>query len=166
MLKQLGIALPVALVALLTLACSSGRGAAPSVSPEGNAAGKTEQGVDRTVVGEAGGVTVEATWLTERDKGSVEVDLSRYPLKEFVLLNIQFTTHAGDLGRIDMVQAALLKQSQGETRPEAWVSLSDDAHHRAGVLIFRRQPGDGSVDMVLSTGDGEVVLRWQTAPTP
>ena len=49
-------------------------------------------------------------------------------------------------------------------RPEAWISLSDDSHHRGGVLVFKRTEADGPVELTLDLGDEEVSLRWESPP--
>jgi len=158
-LRPLGIAAAIGL-ALLAVACSSGGGNETQGAGEGPtpAAGLSQ-------AGEVSGVTVEATWLTESNMKKAGVDLSRYPMGEFVLIEIQFTTHSGDLSKIDMVRAALLRQGTAEVQPQTWVSVSDDSHHRAGVLVFPRNLKDGPVDLAIKIGDKELALRWEAAPT-
>ncbi len=151
-------------VALLAAACSKGTGSSlPATEPAPKSG--AEAGQELKQVSEAGGVTIEGTWLTESDLSELEADVGGYPLEKFVLVEIQFTTHSGDLSEIDMQQAARLRQGGSEVRPEAWVSVSDDSHHRAGVLVFPRKPGNGPVEVAVKMGDQELSLLWEAAPS-
>jgi len=151
MLKRAWLALALSLT-VLALACSSGGAAKP------NSTG------DLSRTGEAGGVTVEATWLTEDGLGAVDADLAQYPLNEFVLFKVGLDTHSGDLGKLDLKSTASLKQSGADVQAEAWVDLSNDSHHRSGVLVFRRTQTEGPVELTVNLGDDEVTLRWETPP--
>ena len=164
MLRRLGIAATMGL-ALLAVACSSGDGNESSASPQQTEGQASKAGKDLTRAGEVAGVEVAATWLTESNVKKAGVDLSRYPLGEFVLVEIEFTTHSGDLNKIDMVRAALLRQGTAEVQPQTWVSVSDDSHHRAGILAFPRNLKDGPVDLAIKIGDKELALQWEAAPT-
>ncbi len=157
MLRLLGPAAMAA--ALLAAACSSGDGG----KAEPGAA--VPSGPKLTQAAEAGGVSVEATWLTGDDASATAPDLSTYPLGEFVLVQIEFTTHSGDLNEIDLEESVVLSQGAAELRPEAWVSTDDDAHHRAGFLVFPRQLKDGSVELTIDMGDGALALRWESVPS-
>ena len=144
------------LTVALAVACGGGGGGADSVSPTA--------GADLTRSAEAGGVTVEGTWLTAEGLGEVDADLSAYPLDGFVLIEIAFTTHSGDLNKVDMEQAATLSAGGADIRPEVWISLSDDSHHRAGILAFDRTEGDGPAKVTVALGDEDVSLRWGSPP--
>ena len=146
----------LALVVPLAAACGGG-GGADRAAPTA--------GADLTRTAEAGGITVDGTWLTAEGLGEVDADLSAYPLDGFVLIEIAFTTHSGDLSKVDMEQAAALSEDGADTRPEAWISLSDDSHHRAGVLAFKRTQAEGSAKVTLALGDNEVALVWEVIPT-
>lgn len=141
----------VAGLALLAAACSSAGGGEPSASS------------DLAQKGEAAGITVEATWLMEDALSGVEADLSRYPLDDFALLTIVLDTHSGDLTDIDMEQATSLRQGEEELRPQAWLSTSDDSHHRAGVLVFPRRLKDGPVELLFAHEEHQMALRWEAA---
>src|SRR3989304_2429625 len=81
------------------------RGGAPGAPPPGPRAPPAVGvggGPRLTSIAEVGGVTVEGTWLTEQDLEGVDADVAAYPMEEFVLVEILFTTHSGDLGQIDM----------------------------------------------------------------
>jgi len=121
---------------------------------------------DLTRSAEAGGITVDGTWLVAEGVGEVDADLSAYPLDRFVLIEIGFTTHSGDLNKVDMEEATTLSEGGADVRPEAWISLSDDSHHRGGVLVFQRTEADGPVELTVDMGDDEeVALTWESPPT-
>ena len=153
MLSRAAAALVLGLT-LVALACSSGG--------EPRAAGTPSQ--DSTQTSEAGGITVEARWLTEAELTDLDADLSQYPLDAFVLLELKLDAHSGDLNEIDLQDGAMLRQGQAEEPPEAWMSESDDSHHREGVLVFPKSLGTGPVQLVLQIGEEEVVLLWEAAP--
>ena len=165
MLRRLWFAAAVG-VALLAVACSKGTG--PSLpaaqTPVNAGSAQPQAGEELSRTGEAGGVTVEATWLTESALSEVDADLSRYPLDDFVLLEVKLDTHSGDLNEIDMEREPALRQGGAELSPQAWVSVSDDAHHREGVLVFAREMKDGPLELALGIGDKEVALLWEAAP--
>lgn len=144
----------VATLLTLSVACSSGDDATIG----------TGEGLSR--VSEAGGVTVEATWLTSGDPGSVDADLGLYSPDEFALIELKLTAHSGDLNEIDMVTEASLSQDGGSMLPEAWVSTSDNSHHRAGILVFPAPIENGPVSLAVDLGDETVSLRWEAAPAP
>jgi hypothetical protein len=146
------------LVGILAVACSSGTDTEES-SPSNDAGGQLTQ------TAEAGGVTVDATWLTAATLTDLDADLSAYPLDRFVAVEIAFTTHSGDLSKIAMEEAATLQAGTETIRPEAWVSVSDDSHHRKGVVIFERTARSGAAELVVELQDGQKVsLRWPAMP--
>lgn len=142
----------IAGLALVAAACSSTGDSEP------------QAGIDLKQQGELGGITVEATWLTEQTLGDAEADVSSYPLDDFVLFAVGLDTHSGDLGEIDLKEASLLRQSGQELAPEAWLSTSDDSHHRAGVLVFPRRLENGPVELALDHEEHQLALRWEGAP--
>jgi len=150
---------PLVLAAALAVAVACGRdgGDADRATPM--------PGADLTRSAEAGGITVEGTWLVAESVGEVDADLSAYPLDGFVLVEIAFTTHSGDLNKVDMEQAATLSEGGADIRPEAWISLSDDSHHREGVLAFERTEADGPVEVTVDLGEEKVALVWEVIPT-
>ena len=156
MLRVVAVALTVAVT--VAVACGGGGGGGDRASPT--------PGADLTRSAEAGGITVEGTWLVADSLADVDADLSAYPLDGFVLVEIAFTTHSGDLNKVDMEQASDLKQGGEAAAPVAWVSLSDDSHHREGVLAFERTEADGPVELTVDMGDDEeVALTWESPPT-
>jgi len=82
-----------------------------------------------------------------------------------VLIEIAFTTHSGDLNKVDMEQAVTLSEGGADMWPEVWISLSDDSHHREGVLVFKRTEADGPAKVTLALADSEVALVWEVIPT-
>lgn len=148
----------VAALALIAAACSSGD------AGESNPADSPGVSAVLTQSAAAGGVTVEATWLTGDNVDRVKADLASYPFTQFVVLDIKLDTHSGDLASVNMEQAAGLEQAGTASQPQAWVSVSDDSHHREGVLVFRRELKDGPVTLAIDLGGKRVELLWGTQP--
>ena len=161
MLRVAALALTVALAmaVALAVACSGDGG-----DGGGDDRATPTAGADLTRTAEAGGITVDGTWLVAEGLGGVDADLSAYPLDGFVLVEIAFTTHSGDLNKVDMEQDVTLREDGADIPPEAWISLSDDSHHRAGVLVFERTEADGPVELTVDLGDQEVSLQWESPP--
>ncbi|MEO6198133.1 MAG: hypothetical protein ABIP58_08540 [Dehalococcoidia bacterium] len=150
--------LTLAVAGVLAVACSSGTG-----TEESGASNDAGDQLTQTV--ESGGVTVDARWLTADGVEDVDADLSAYPLDRFVAVEISFTTHSGDLNKITMEEAATLQTGTETIRPETWVSVSNDSHHREGVIVFEGTAQAGPVELLLDLQDGEKVsLQWQSAP--
>jgi len=145
-----------AVLVAVAVACGGDGGGADRAAPTADA--------DLTRSAEAGGVTVEATWLTTDALNGVDADLRSYPLEKFVLVEVQFTTHSGSLNEIDMVKASAMKQGDASGAAAAWVSLSDDSHHRAGVLVFKRPANSGAAELTLDLSGKEVALLWESPP--
>ena len=160
MLRRLAFAAAVGVAAVLAMACSSGGDGRPDGTAAPDAAGE-----DLTRSAEAGGVTVEATWLTEATVGAVDADLTAYPPDEYVIIELKLDTHSGDLNAIDLQREAALKQDGMTLEPETWLSLSDDSHHREGIIVFPRSLGDGPVELTVPIKDEDVGLLWEAAPT-
>ncbi len=160
MLRRLAFAAAVGVAAVLALACSSGGDGRPAGSASPDAAGE-----DLTRSAEAGGVTVEATWLTVATLGAVDADLTAYPPDKYVIIELKLDTHSGDLNAIDLQREAALKQDGMTLEPETWLSLSDDSHHREGVLVFPRSFKEGEVELTVPLKDEDVGLLWEAAPT-
>ena len=152
----LALTVVLAVAVALAVACSGDGGADDRATPT--------PGEDLTRSAEAGAITVEGTWLVADSLVDVDADLSAYPLDGFVLIEISFTTHSGDLNKVDMEQAVTFSEGGADIRPEAWVSLSDDSHHRGGVLVFERTETDGPVELTVDLGDEKVALLWEVIP--
>jgi hypothetical protein len=117
-----------------------------------------------------GGVEIDVTWITPDTLGGLDSEPARaYGLDDYVLLEVQFTTHSGDLSQLDMTALSGIRVGGKEYAPEAWESMSNDSHHRAGVLVFDRVTPDGAsldagaVELVMKgiAGVPERVFRWQ-----
>jgi hypothetical protein len=124
-------------------------------------------GFEATQVNEASAIAIEATWVTAEHLAEMGADsLATYPLEEYVLVHLAFTTHSGDLSQYDLAQLSSLRINGAEAPVEAWVSLSDDAHHREGVLVFARPTASGLAELVLRDigGEPQRVFRWETVP--
>lgn len=148
-------ALGLLVVGLLAAACSSG-------SDAGNA--ESTDAEDLTQTADVDDITVDARWLTVESAADVDADLSPYPLDRFVAVEIAFTTHSGDLNNISMEEAATLQAGSKSLEPEAWLSLSDDSHHREGIVVFAGAQKVGPVELLLELEGGEASLRWETIP--
>ena len=155
MLRRFTLVVTLTLAVSVALACSSGGG--------GTGEGASSDD-DRTRVTETDGITVEARWLTEAELADVDVDLKPYSPDAFALLELTLDTHSGDLKEIDLPSAATLRQGPAGEAAEAWVSESDDAHHRSGVLVFPRPSENGPVELALSIAGNAVALLWETPP--
>jgi hypothetical protein len=87
----------------------------------------------------------------------------------WVLLEVKFTTHSGDLSRLEMTGLSAIRVGGQEYAPQSWESISDDSHHREGVLVFAREAPDGAtldagtVELVMTgiANVAERVFRWQ-----
>jgi hypothetical protein len=141
------------LAALVGLACSPG-------DSDGSPDSEGDEGSTRTA--SAGGINVEAIWLGSSDQ--LGDDLEAYPLGNFLLLEVSLDTHSGDLGSVDLVEAAKLYTGAGSLEPEAWVASSDESHHRSGVLVFPREEFAGSVALSVALGEEKVELVWERIP--
>ncbi len=142
------------LAGLVTLACSSG-GSDGELSESNGDDGSTR-------AASAGGIDVEATWLGS--DGEPREGLAEYPSGRFLWLQVIMDTHSGDLGSIDLAEAAELRTGAGLLEPEAWVASSDESHHRGGVLVFPREAFTGSVTLSLELGEEKVELVWERIP--
>lgn len=158
MLRPLALAVAVG-VSALAFACSSGSdgGTAGSAGPD--------NGDDLTRGAEAGGVAIEATWLTDATTDGVDADLSAYPSDDYVLIELKLDTHSGDLNEIDLEREPTLEQDGTAVQPETWLSLSDDSHHREGVLVFPRTFDAGDVELTVPIKDEDVGLSWDISNT-
>jgi len=141
------------LAVLVGLACSSG-------DSDGSPDSEGEEGSTRTV--SVGGIDVEATWLGSGDQ--LGDDLEAYPLGSFLLLEVSLDTHSGDLGSVDLVEAAKLNTGAGPLEPEAWVASSDESHHRSGVLVFPRRYLVPPLKLNVALEDGVAELVWEELP--
>lgn len=142
------------LAGLVTLACSSG----------GSDGEPSESNGDdgRTRTAGVGGIDVEATWLGSDDEP--REGLAEYPPGRFLLLEVSLDTHSGDLGSIDLAEAAELRTGAGLLEPEAWVASSDESHHRSGVLVFPRSDLSSPVTLTVALEDGVAELVWEELP--
>ncbi|HET9476809.1 MAG TPA: hypothetical protein VFP63_04900 [Dehalococcoidia bacterium] len=110
----------------------------------------------------AADIDIQVRWLA--GDYELEDELAGYPLDEFTLFRVSLDTHSGDLGSIDMVAAARFAMGGDSQEPEAWVSESDDSHHRSGVLVFVREAVTGSAALALDFGAESVEFGWDEAP--
>ncbi len=152
-MRRVAVAGALLLAGLVSLACSSG-------DSGGSPDSEGQEGATRTA--SAGGIDVEATWLGSGD--DLGDGLSAYPLGSFLLLEISLDTHSGDLGSVDMVEAAKLNTGAGPLDPEAWVASSDESHHRSGVLVFPRRDVVPPVKLNVALEDEVAELVWEELP--
>ena len=159
----------VAVGGLVAAACGSDNGDGSAVRPSPSAAtGATE--VKLTQSDDHGGVEIDVTWVTSETLAKLDSESARsYGLDDYVLLEVKFTTHSGDLSRLDMTALSAIRVGGQEYAPQAWESISDDSHHRAGVLVFTRKAPDGAsldagtIELVMKgiADVAERVFRWQ-----
>lgn len=86
---------------------------------------------------------------------------------------VSLDTHSVELKNIDLAASATLRSAGGiELRPMAWRGLSENSHHRSGLLLFSKEearkqgiaPGAGKpLELVLHdvAGVKQRVLRWE-----
>jgi hypothetical protein len=152
----IAIFLVAAVGALAAAACSNddsdGSALRPSPPPGTGAAQ-----VELTQSNDQGGVEIDVTWMTPETLGELDSERARaYGLDDYVLLEVRFTTHSGDLSQLNMTALNAIRAGGKEYAPEAWESISDDSHHRAGVLVFSRKTPDGAS---LDAGTVELVMK-------
>ena len=158
---RMAILLLAAVGVLVAAACSGG-----------DDDGTTQTGgqVKLTQSDNQGGVQIDVTWVTPETLAKLDSDKARgYGLDDYVLIKVQFTTHSGDLSRLDMTGLSAIRVAGQEYAPRGWESISDDSHHRAGVLVFARKAPDGAsldagtVELVMKgiANAAERVFRWQ-----
>jgi len=162
-----------AVAVLVAAACTSDDGDVSTVeSTVSPATGTTQTGgpVKLTQSDNQGGVEIDVTWVTPESLAKVDSEQARsYGLDDYVLLEVKFTTHSGDLSRLDMTGLSAIRAGGREYAPQAWESISDDSHHRAGVLVFARKAPSGAsldagtVELVMKgiANVAERVFRWQ-----
>ena len=123
-----------------------------------------------------GGVGLEVTWATKEyfaTRGQA-AKAGAYDLDKDLVFLVTFETHSGDVTNYDLLKLAKLRDDAGNTRqPKVWDPISNDAHHRSGMLIFPRSsdkgvmPGDSAKYLELSIGDiagaSERLFRWELA---
>jgi hypothetical protein len=132
---------------------------APAACSDGDDEGTTQTGgpVKLTQSNDRGGVEIDVTWVTPETLGELDSEQARaYGLDDYVLLEVQFTTHSGDLSRLDMTALSAIRVGGREYASQGWESISDDSHHRAGVLVFTRTASDGAS---LDAGTVELVMK-------
>ncbi|HEU0020812.1 MAG TPA: hypothetical protein VFR55_03960 [Dehalococcoidia bacterium] len=73
---------------------------------------------------------------------------------------VQLDTHSVDLTGLDLVDLTMLRDGQGrEFKPVAWQGLSEDSHHRSGLLVFSSQDAGGPLLSNHNSRPLELVLR-------
>ena len=110
--------------------------------------------------GGQGGITVKATWVVPGSPEASTAQLDRY-----LALKLTLDTHSGDLTRYDLTKVSVLRDDKGkESSPAAWENVSNDSHHREGLLKFPKgaEQGSKTVDLVIRDMGGvkERSLRW------
>lgn len=138
----------LALVGLVSFGCSGGGGRDDLGS----------QGA-YTRAASVGSIDIEATWLGA--DAETRDELADYPPDRFLLLEVSLDTHAGDLGSVDMVEAATVETDEEFLEPEAWIASSDESHHRSGVLVFSRRDLAPPVKLTLVLEASTAELEWE-----
>ena len=154
--RWMAILLLAAVGVLAAAACGSDDSDGSALRPSPPAATGTAQ-VKLTQSNDQGGVEIDVTWVTPETLDKLDSEGARsYGLADYVLLEVKFTTHSGDLSRLDMTGISAIRVGGQEYAPQAWESISDDSHHREGVLVFTRDAPDGAS---LDAGAVELVMR-------
>ena len=171
--RWMTILLLAAVATLAAVACGGNDEDGSAIRPSPPAAtGKAQMGgeVELTQSDNQGGVEIDVTWVTPETLAKLDSEGARsYGLDDHVLLEVKFTTHSGDLSRLDMTGISAIHVGGQEYAPQAWESISDDSHHRAGVLVFTRKAPDGAsldagtIELVMKgiADVAERVFRWQ-----
>ena len=163
------LVLLAAVGALAATACGSDNGDGSALRPSPPAATGVTQ-VKLTQSDNQNGVEIDVTWVTPETLAELDSEKARnYGLDGYVLLDVKFTTHSGDLSRLDMTALSTIRVGGQEYIPQAWESISDNSHHRAGVLVFARKAPDGAsldagtVELVMKgiANAAERVFRWE-----
>lgn len=115
----------------------------------------------------AGGVTFAARPAQSEFLKSKGVGADRWG---FV---VELDTHSRDLKGLDLPSLATVRTSRGaQLKPQAWQGLSEDSHHRSGLLLFSAEEArkhgidpdkPEGLELVLSdvAGVKQRVLRWE-----
>lgn len=151
-------------LAALAMASACGDGASPAPDGGGPGAGLTVSDDG------AGGVTVEATWVTPAHLAGSE-DLQRvasaYEGRNVTLIHVRLDTHSVDLARYDLGELASLDVGNGPEPALGYEALSEGSHHREGVLAFgMAPPSEGPATLVVRdvAGVPDRRLVWDRVP--
>ena len=154
--RWMAILLLPAVGVLAATACGSDDGDGSALRPSPPAAGGATE-VKLTQSNDQSGVEIDVTWVMPETLDKLDSEEARsYGLDDYVLLEVKFTTHSGDLSRLDMTALSAVRAGGQEYAPQAWESISDDSHHREGVLVFTRKTPAGTS---LDAGTVELVMR-------
>ncbi|MBI3963095.1 MAG: PQQ-binding-like beta-propeller repeat protein [Deinococcus sp.] len=98
-----------------------------------------------------GGVTVEAIWITPDYLATVEVSgVELLELDRNLIFLVRLDTHAGDLLQYNLAQLAILRDERGGVyQALAWEGLSEDSHHRSGLLRFPMVEPGAALELVV-----------------
>jgi hypothetical protein len=156
--RWLAILLLAAVGVLAAAACGGDDGDGPAA--QATATG-TQSGAPKLTQSDSqGGVGIDVTWVTPETLDKLDSEQARgYGLDDYVLLEVEFTTHSGDLSGLDMTGLSAIRVGGQEYAPQAWESISDNPHHRAGVLVFASKAPDGAL---LDAGTVELVMKGIT----
>lgn len=108
------------------------------------------------------GVEVEVIFATPeyfKARGD-EAGLKRYRPDENLVFFIWMNTHSGDLTLFDMRRISTLRTDQGrEIEALRWEAISNNPHHRSGVLIFPQVDSQGKRIVTAQSKYVELVFR-------
>ncbi len=140
---------------------STPAGAGPSAATSPAAATNVKPKTLAVNDGGPGGITVNATWVVP---GSPEASIAQ--LDRYVAFKVVLDTHSGDLTKLDLTKVSVLRDDKGkENQPAAWENVSNDSHHREGILKFPKgaEQGSKTVELVVKDVGGvkERVLKWE-----
>ncbi|MBI4319978.1 MAG: hypothetical protein HY675_15925 [Chloroflexi bacterium] len=139
----------------------AGSSASASGGSSKSAAQETMRALTKIDLGK-GKVSVQFSWVTlEYLKAKGEAgNAERYALDKNVVFLAGMDTHSGSLSDIDLTKSVALRDEQGkEYTPTGWQSLSEDSHHRSGLLTFDKKSAEGKPLISPSAKFFEVVVR-------
>ena len=104
----------------------------PAAATRSSGAGPETSASARVKDAGAGGVTVEASLATADYLASKGQPADRWGFL------VSIDTHSVDLAGVDILARASLRDASGRLlRPVGWRPLSEDSHHRSGLLLFQ-----------------------------
>ncbi len=156
-----GAAVAVAVLAIVaTVACGGSDGAPAGPSDEASLTVRDDG---------AGGVTVQATWVTPAHleaSDDLEEIAASYAGRDVALVHLKLDTHSVDLSNVDLAAQAELDVGATSQRPLAYHALSGAGHHVDGVLVFEAPPSGAATTLVVRDVAGVPVRRlaWTALP--
>jgi hypothetical protein len=154
-MKSSVLVIPVIVVAVLVVGCSSGFASQPEAGAPPSSGSVSQVPTNGRVQSNDGGqVTIDIEWVQAAN--------------DSLVFNVAMNTHSVDLDQYDLGELAVLRDDMGnEYHPVSWDS-APGGHHRRGTLAFLlpdslSQGKAKYVEMVIRdvAGIEERVLTWE-----